>query len=146
IRHSRGLLCRTDRTSFAMIGRHADASRTSRSAHVAMVVFGMPLEHRTEKTFAKGSHYPLGATVTPDGVNFAVYSQHATDVFLLLFDEPDADPTDVIQLVNRDRFVSHALVRGLGPGQLYGYKARGDYVPEWGLRFNDRKLLLDPYA
>ena len=104
----------------------------------------MPLEHRTGKTFAKGRHYPLGATVTPDGVNFAVYSQHATDVFLLLFDEPDADPTDVIQLVNRDRFVSHALVRGLGPGQLYGYKARGDYRPEWGLRFNDSQAAAGP--
>ena len=106
----------------------------------------MLLEHSTGKTFAKGRHYPLGATVTPDGVNFAVYSEHATDVFLLLFDEPDADPTDVIQLVNRDRFVWHALVRGLRPGQLYGYKVRGDYRPEWGLRFNDARLLLDPYA
>jgi pullulanase/glycogen debranching enzyme len=102
--------------------------------------------HRTDKTFRKGTHSPLGATVTPDGVNFAVYSQQATDVFLLLFDEPDADPTDVIQLMNRDRFVSHALVRGIRPGQLYGYKARGEYRPESGLRFNEAKLLLDPYA
>jgi glycogen operon protein len=111
-----------------------------------MVTFGMALEHRTEKTFAKGSHFPLGATLTPDGVNFAVYSQHATDIFLLLFDRPDDDPTDVIQLVNRDKFVSHALVRGIRAGQLYGYKARGEYRPEWGLRFNEAKLLLDPYA
>jgi isoamylase len=104
------------------------------------------LKHRTEKSFGKGTHAPLGATVTPEGVNFAVYSQHATDVFLLLFDEPDGDPTDVIQLVNRDKFVSHALVRGIRAGQLYGYKVRGEYRPEWGLRFNEAKLLLDPYA
>ena len=104
------------------------------------------LAHRTGKTFKKGSHFPLGATVTPDGVNFAVYSQHATDIFLLLFDQPDADPTDVIQLMNRDKFVSHALVQGIRPGQLYGYKARGEYRPEFGLRFNEARLLLDPYA
>jgi isoamylase len=104
------------------------------------------LKHRTEKFLAKGTHVPLGATVTPEDVNFAVYSQHAADVFLLLFDEPDGDPTDVIQLVNRDKFVSHALVRGIRAGQLYGYKVRGEYRPEWGLRFNEAKLLLDPYA
>jgi pullulanase/glycogen debranching enzyme len=104
------------------------------------------LEHRTDKTLGKGTHFPLGATVTPDGVNFAVYSQHATELLLLLFDEPDADPTDVIQLVNRDKFIWHALVKGIREGHLYGYKARGEYRPEWGLRFNDAKLLLDPYA
>jgi glycogen operon protein len=104
------------------------------------------LEHRTDKTFAKGTHFPLGATVTADGVNFAVYSQHATDIFLLLFDAPDGEPTDVIQLVNRDKFVSHARVKGIRAGQLYGYKARGEYRPEFGLRFNEARLLLDPYA
>ena len=46
----------------------------------------------------------------------------------------------------RDKFIWHALVKGLRAGQLYGYKARGEYRPEWGLRFNDAKLLLDPYA
>src|SRR6476619_3617856 len=44
------------------------------------------LEHRTTKTVTTGAHYPLGATLTPTGVNFALYSQHATEVFLLLFD------------------------------------------------------------
>ncbi len=104
------------------------------------------LEHRTTKTVTRGTHYPLGATPRRAGVNFALYSQHATDVFLLLFDTPDGDPTDVIRLQERDRFVWHALVHGVGAGQLYGYKVRGEYRPEWGLRFNDAKLLLDPYA
>src|SRR5262249_46546227 len=70
----------------------------------------------------------------------------ATEVFLLLFDKPDGDPTDIIQLVNREKFIWHALVKGLKAGQLYGYKVRGEYRPEWGLRFNDAKLILDPYA
>jgi len=104
------------------------------------------LEHRTTKTITRGTHYPLGATPTPTGVNFALYSQHATDVFLLLFDKADGDPTDIIRLEERDRFVWHALVEGVNAGQLYGYKVRGEYRPEWGLRFNDAKLLLDPYA
>ena len=104
------------------------------------------LKHRTTKTVAKGSYFPLGATLTPGGVNFAIYSKHATDVFLLLFDKRDGEPTDIIQLRNRDRFVWHGWVEGLRAGQLYGYKVRGDYCPEWGFRFNDAKLLLDPYA
>jgi len=104
------------------------------------------LNPRSSKTVTKGTHYPLGATPTPDGVNFAVYSKQATNVFLLLFDTPDGEPTDIIELQDRDRFVWHAHVKGVKAGQLYGYKVRGEYRPEWGLRFNDAKLLLDPYA
>ena len=102
----------------------------------------MPLEHRTTKTVVKGRPYPLGATPVADGVNFAVYSRHASDVFLLLFDSAGGEPTDVIRLAYQDKFVWHSVVKGVGPGQLYGYKARGPYQPEWGLRFNEAKLLL----
>ena len=104
------------------------------------------LEHRTTKTVTRGTHYPLGATLTPTGIIFALYSQHATEVFLLLFDQADGDPTDVIRLEERDKFVWHAHVNGAKAGQLYGYKVRGEYHPEWGLRFNDAKLLLDVLA
>jgi isoamylase len=104
------------------------------------------LKHRTTKTICKGSYFPLGATLVPGGVNFAIYSKNATEVFLLLFDKPDGEPTDIIQLQNRNRFIWHGLVEGVRAGQLYGYKVRGEYRPEWGLRFNDAKLLLDPYA
>jgi glycogen operon protein len=88
----------------------------------------------------------LGSTLDAAGANFALYSKHATEVFLLLFDSPVGPPTDVIPLRERDRLVWHAHVGGVKAGQLYGYKVRGDYRPEWGLRFNDAKLLLDPYA
>jgi isoamylase len=104
------------------------------------------LKHRTQKSVTRGTTYPLGATLTPDGVNFAVYSQKATGVFLLLFDAPDGEPTDIIQFQERDKFIWHAHVKGIKPGQLYGYKVSGEYRPEWGLRFNEAKLLLDPYA
>jgi glycogen operon protein len=104
------------------------------------------LKHRTTKQVAKGRPYPLGATLTEDGVNFALYSKNATEVFLLLFDQPESEPADIIQLRNRDKFVWHGQVEGVKAGQLYGYKVRGEYRPEWGLRFNEAKLLLDPYA
>ncbi len=106
----------------------------------------MSLEHRTTKTVVPGSPYPLGAALVADGVNFALYSKHAAEVFLLLFDTPDGEPTDVIQLRDRDKLIWHTRVQGLRAGQLYGYKVRGEYRPEFGLRFNDSKLLLDPYA
>src|SRR5499427_906277 len=106
----------------------------------------MPLSHRNNKTVVKGREYPLGATVVNGGVNFALYSRNASAVFLLLFDKSNDEPTDVIELQNRDKFIWHAEVRGVGAGQLYGYKVQGDYRPEWGLRFNDAKLMLDPYA
>jgi glycogen operon protein len=107
---------------------------------------GYPLSHRTGRTLSEGSDHPLGATVVPDGVNFAVYSRNAREMFLLLFDRADGDPTDVIRMENRTRFIWHALVRGLSAGQLYAFKARGDYDPARGLRFNENKLLADPYA
>ena len=105
-----------------------------------------PLEHRTKKIVTKGFNYPLGATLKPDGVNFAVYSRQATEVFLLLFDKPHADPTDVIRLEHREKFIWHAHVKDVKAGQLYGYKVRGEYRPLYGQRFNDAKLLVDPYA
>jgi isoamylase len=104
------------------------------------------LGHRTTKSVAKGMNFPLGATLTPDGVNFDLYSKNAPEVFLLLFDKPDDEPTDIIQLNNRDKFIWHALVKGLKAGQFYGYKVRGEYRPEWGFRYYEAKLLLDPYA
>jgi isoamylase len=106
----------------------------------------MPLEHRTTKTVTKGRPYPLGATPCGDSVNFAVYSRHASEAFVLLFDTPDGEPTDVIRLGNREKFIWHAAVDRVRPGQLYGYKVSGEYRPEHGLRFNDARLLLDPYA
>src|SRR5262245_33704938 len=81
----------------------------------------VPLSHRTNKTVVKGREYPLGATVVEGGVNFALYSRNASAVFLLLFDEPSSEPTDVIQLQDRDKFIWHGEVRGLKAGQLYGF-------------------------
>jgi glycogen operon protein len=104
------------------------------------------LEHRTSKEVLRGDDYPRGATPTPDGVNFVLESERADEVWLLLFERPDGEPTDVIRLEHRTRRRWHAMVAGVGPGQLYGYKVRGPWDPARGLRFNEHKLLVDPYA
>jgi len=93
-----------------------------------------------------GNWFPLGATCDSGGVNFALYSVHATGVVLLLFAEPTGAATAEIRLERRTRHVWHAHVAGIRPGQLYGYRVEGPYAPEHGLRFNPHKLLIDPYA
>jgi isoamylase len=104
------------------------------------------LEPKTNKKVSAGKYFPLGATLTEQGVNFAIYSQNASEVFLLLFDRPGGEPTDIIKLENRTKFIWHACVHGLKAGKLYGYKIRGDFNPAYGMRFNENKLLIDPYA
>src|SRR3972149_9995652 len=101
---------------------------------------------KTKRKVSAGKYYPLGAALTSEGVNFAIYSQHAAEVFLILFDKADGEPTDIIKLENRTRYIWHSFVHGLKSGQLYGYKVRGEYNPAFGLRFNGSKLLIDPYA
>ncbi len=97
-----------------------------------------------------GNAAPLGASVTPDGVNFSVFSRKATAVDLLLFDrEGDAEPTDVIRIdpvTNRTYHYWHVFVPGIRAGQLYGYRVHGPFDPTNGMRFDPGKLLLDPYG
>ncbi|MBI5203463.1 MAG: glycogen debranching protein GlgX [Nitrospirae bacterium] len=104
------------------------------------------LRHKTSKKISSGKYFPLGANLYDTGVNFAIYSQHASEVFLLLFDRTDGEPTDIIKLGNRTKYVWYAFIHGLKAGQLYGYKIKGDYNPAYGMRFNENKLLIDPYA
>jgi isoamylase len=92
-----------------------------------------------------GRPYPLGATYDGRGVNFAVYSEEASEVELCLFDDAGAE-CERIRLRELTGFIRHGCVPGLGPGQVYGYRVQGPYEPQNGLRFNSSKLLLDPYA
>jgi glycogen operon protein len=94
-----------------------------------------------------GRRSPLGATWDGEGVNFAVFSEHATAVEVCLFDADNpAHETARLRLREVTAHVWHGYVRGLGPGQLYGFRVDGPYEPHAGLRFNPFKLLLDPYA
>jgi isoamylase len=106
----------------------------------------MKLIHKTTREITNGRCYPLGATYSKEGVNFALYSKFAEQVYLLLFDDPYSDPTDIIEIKNRTKYIWHTFISGIWPGQLYGYKVKGQHIPEKGLRFNENKLLLDPYA
>ena len=100
------------------------------------------------KTFAVSASraYPLGATFDGEGVNFAVFSAHASRIELCLFSEDGTTEIARLELPERDGDIWHGYVAGLTPGQLYGYRAHGAYAPEEGHRFNPNKLLLDPYA
>jgi glycogen operon protein len=94
-----------------------------------------------------GRPYPLGATWDGAGVNFALFSEHATKVELCLFDSVDAQAeAQRVPLRHQTDQVWHAYLPDLLPGQLYGYRVHGPYEPEKGHRFNSHKLLLDPYA
>jgi len=94
-----------------------------------------------------GSPYPLGATWDGVGVNFALFSEHATRVELCLFDSPDADVESLtIPLPEHTDMVWHGYLPDVQPGQLYGYRVHGPYAPHAGHRFNPNKLVLDPYA
>jgi isoamylase len=97
----------------------------------------------------EGSSAPLGATPSPDGVNFSVFSRHATGVELLLFDGDDTKPARVVRLdpsVNRTYHYWHVFVPDVRPGQLYAYRVEGPLDPPSGLRFDPTKVLLDPYG
>jgi isoamylase len=94
-----------------------------------------------------GSPRPLGATWDGEGVNFAIFSENATAVQLLLFDDADSGtPAASVSLQEVTDRVWHAYLPDVRPGDLYGYKIDGPYEPSSGHRFNNHKLLIDPYA
>ena len=80
-----------------------------------------------------GSPYPLGATWDGVGVNFAIFSEHATRVELCLFDSPDAEVESLtIPLPEQTDMVWHGYLPDVRPGQLYGYRVHGPYAPHHG--------------
>ncbi len=92
-----------------------------------------------------GRPWPLGATVTDEGVNFALFSVHATRVWLCLFDEAGHE-TARLPMPRRTEDVWHGLLPAAGAGLSYGYRVDGPRSHATGHRFNPAKLLLDPYA
>jgi isoamylase len=99
---------------------------------------------------AAGRPHPLGATVDAGGVNFAFFSQHATGMELLLFDEHD-DPEPLQRIAifpetNKTFHFWHVYVKGLRHGMHYALRVDGPWSPHEGHRFNRNKVLIDPYA
>jgi isoamylase len=106
-----------------------------------------PSSNKIDPTLYAGQPYPLGATLTRDGVNFAVFSSNATHVDLCLFDKPeDGQASRQIRTFHCTNQIWHIFVPGLKAGQCYGYRVDGAFEPSNGHRFNPSKLLLDPYA
>lgn len=98
---------------------------------------------------SRGCAWPLGATLQDDGVNFSLYSRHATAVDLLLFAPGERQPSQIISLNTRHHQTSHhwhVFLHGVSPGQRYGWRVHGPWAPERGLRFDPEVVLLDPYA
>jgi isoamylase len=94
-----------------------------------------------------GNPYPLGATWTGVGVNFALFSAHATKVELCLFDSPESTRENArIALPEHTDMVWHGFLPDARPNQLYGYRIQGPYEPSAGHRFNPNKVVMDPYA
>lgn len=103
------------------------------------------------KDILPGTPEPLGATVQPEGINFAIHSKGATKLELLLFDNiTDSQPAVVIPLspeVNRTEDIWHIFLEGAENGTLYNFRVHGPYEPaKDGTRYNGLKVLLDPYA
>ena len=96
-------------------------------------------------TVQDGVPLPLGPTLEKDGVNFALFSAHASSVSVCLFS--DDGKKELTQLpLQRTGDIWHGFVSGLKANQLYGYRVDGPYAPSDGHRFNKHKLLIDPYA
>src|SRR5918996_6302559 len=129
------------------------------SGNDAVTIVQTPIENSSEPQKLSGAlvrknrasrSCPLGATLYPDGVNFSIYSKHATEIDLLLFDGvDDARPARVIRIdpsTNRTYHYWHVFVPGVRTGQIYGYRVGGPYDPSSGMRFDPAKVLLDPYG
>ncbi|SDS08698.1 glycogen operon protein [Halopseudomonas sabulinigri] len=94
----------------------------------------------------EGRRFPLGATWDGLGVNFALFSAHATRVELCLFDSTGEVELERIALPEHTNEIWHGYLPDAHPGLVYGYRVYGPYEPEAGHRFNPNKLLIDPYA
>lgn len=103
--------------------------------------------YRSILNLLPGNPSPLGATVAENGVNFSVYSAHATGITLCFFDTEESEhPAQEFELKERTGGIWHGFIQGAKAGQIYGYRADGPFEPHRGLRFNRHKILLDPYA
>ncbi|MBQ3919189.1 MAG: glycogen debranching protein GlgX [Oscillospiraceae bacterium] len=96
-----------------------------------------------------GRVFPFGATITDGGVNFSVFSREAKSCTLVLYHHGQQEPFVEIPFPETFRIgnVYAMMVYGLDTETVeYGYRFGGEWAPERGLRFDERKVLLDPYA
>jgi len=94
----------------------------------------------------RGKPYPLGATCVSGGVNVAIFSAHAEQIELCVFDAEGQRELSRHPLFGPDDQIWHGFLPDAQNGLIYGFRAHGRYEPDAGHRFNANKLLLDPYA
>ena len=123
--------------SYLFAGDHQGDSRLTKSSPT------MPV-HRSR--VLEGRPYPLGATWDGRGVNFALFSAHATKVELCLFDHFSEKERERVELPEFTDEIWHGYLPDARPGTIYSYRVHGPYEPKHGHRFNPNKLVLDPYA
>lgn len=121
------------------------ATQTSLPAGLVMVP-----PTKTQPTLQFNYPLPYGAVLHDQGVQFVVYSKHATAMRVLLYKEVgDPEPTRLIELnPDTDRWgdIWSVFVPDLKAGQLYHFQADGPNDPDHGHRYDPRARLIDPYA
>ncbi len=105
-----------------------------------------PLSQAATRTWhvRPGEAFPLGATWDGQGTNFSIFSEVAERAELCLFDRNGRETR--VPLPERTALCWHGYLRGVGPGQRYGFRVHGPWDPANGHRCNPAKLLVDPYA
>jgi len=96
-----------------------------------------------------GKPFPFGATTVPGGVNFSIYSSHATSCSLVLFQKHEKQPMAEIPFPEEFRIgnVYCMVVFDLDYENLeYGYRMDGPNNFQSGHWFDQSKILMDPYA
>ncbi|CAM6101068.1 unnamed protein product [Calypogeia fissa] len=142
---------RKPRTSITESGWQAEGISDGTSMGELVVQSSSVAAPRTSFNVLSGQPAPLGVSKQSDSVNFALFSEHATAVTLCLyFDLSENEPTAEISLdpqKNRTGNVWHIGVEDIPfEGVRYGYRVDGPQGWEKGHRFDNSKVLLDPYA
>ncbi len=108
-----------------------------------------PTHHHGVFRLRYGHPLPFGASLVPGGINFSIYSTHATGCILVLFEKGAQRPFAEIPFPPEFRMgdVYAMTVFDLDPYSIeYGYRMDGPFNPRAGHRFDARHILLDPFA
>jgi isoamylase len=108
-----------------------------------------PTHTHGEFKLRSGRPLPFGASQVEGGINFSVYSRHASSCTLVLLKKRQSEVMAEIPFPDEFRIgnVFAMVVFGLDYDNIeYGFRMEGPYDPRAGHRFDATKILLDPYA
>ena len=96
-----------------------------------------------------GKPLPFGVSTVPGGLNFSVYTSAGTSCTLVLLSRSERKIIKEIKIPDHYRIgdVYSIVVFDLDYEDIeYGYKIKGPFSPEEGHRFDEKNILMDPYA